>query len=373
MSEMTTSSDLDRTLSWRTYTEPHFLTTEMAAFNAAWHYVGHRGMIPDVGSQYPTRAGRMDLVLVRTDTQTVAAFVNACRHRGATLVAQPRCAQTLICPYHAWTYSLDGQLRSAPRLAAEGIDSLPSDLDLVEIRLEAWGNLLFATLDDQAPPLLEWLGPIPERIERAGIDIDTLQWRQRSEGSLQANWKVIVENYLECYHCQIAHPGFSAVVDVRPGRYEVSAEGSWASQWARRRSDARAVGSSDFDGAGSVVEGQFHYVWPNLIINILPGPPNLSIGPVIPETVALTSRFLDYCIDQDVDDSTLASLIAWDDQVGAEDQVLVEAVQRGMSSVQAGTGAGLDLPTQGVLMPESERLVSWFRDHVEALPAAADR
>jgi phenylpropionate dioxygenase-like ring-hydroxylating dioxygenase large terminal subunit len=213
--------------------------------------------------------------------------------------------------------------------------------------VEAWGPLLFVHPGQDAPPLAGTLGPLPDVLASGGIDLDRLRFRRRSEFELACNWKIVVENYLECYHCAVAHPGFSEVVDVSPDAY---------------RLETHALGSSQFGptkrGEGPV-EGQFHWLWPVTKVYALPGPPNLAAGPVTPLGPERTGGFLDYFFPEDVSDADVEELLAFDDQVGLEDRALVESVQAGVRS---------GLVSEGRLMPESERLLAHFQQLVrEAL------
>ena len=107
---------------------------------------------------------------------------------------------------------LDGRLRSAPRGPELELDGIC----LRELAVEAWGPLLFVHPEAEPPPLADALGPLPELLASGGIELDLLRVRRRAEFELACNWKIAVENYLECYHCAVAHPGFSQVVDVSP-------------------------------------------------------------------------------------------------------------------------------------------------------------
>jgi len=100
------------------------------------------------------------------------------------------------------------------------------ELCLVPLRLETWGPLVFVNPDDEAPPLAEILEDVPERIAAAGIDVNALRFLSRAESEIDANWKICAENFLECYHCPTAHPGFSAVMDVSPDSYLLET-GAW--------------------------------------------------------------------------------------------------------------------------------------------------
>jgi choline monooxygenase len=319
---------------------------EAVIFRSAWHYIGRLGAPGDV---VPGWAGQVPVVAVKDGEGEERAFVNVCRHRGSVIVEEPGNRKTLQCPYHAWTYGLDGSLHAAPRSEREDVDL--SDVSLLPVRLEGWGPFRFVNLDDEAPPLVELIGEIPERIAAAGLDVDELAFHHRADWEVAANWKIACENFLECYHCAVAHPGFSALVDVSPKGYRLEAgNGRW-SQFGQLRSR----------GDAELPLGQFHFVWPNTGINIFPGRPNLSIGPILPLASDRTRRVLDYFFAPDATEEWIAEFLEFDDEVGREDARLVELVQR---------GAGSGVIPEGRLLPESEQLVAGFQAKVrEALSA----
>jgi phenylpropionate dioxygenase-like ring-hydroxylating dioxygenase large terminal subunit len=326
------------TLPWSWYTDPEILRREQERiFLRAWQYVGHAGQVVEAGDHFPAEAGEVPVVVVRDEDGTVRAFLNVCRHRGSQLVEEAGRRETLQCPYHAWTYGLDGSLRTAPRSDREpGFDA--GGLSLVELRLEAWGPFLFVNPDPDARPLLDALRPLPEL-----VPLDGLEFRIRDDYELQANWKIACENYLECYHCPVAHKGFSRAFQVAPDAYRLEPTGELVlSQFAPSRTEG---------------EGQFHFVWPNLKLNVYPGPANLSIGPLLPAGPGGSRGYLDYFFAPEADEDWIEELMAFDRQVGAEDRVLVERVQRGVRS---------GLVDHGRLLPESEQLVVRFQQLVRA-------
>jgi nitrite reductase/ring-hydroxylating ferredoxin subunit len=327
---------LTETNPWSWYTDEATLRVERERiFRSAWHYVGHRARVPEPSTYFASTSGGVPAVVVCDAEGELRAFLNVCRHRGSEIVGGAGRRETLQCPYHAWTYGLDGELRAAPRADREsGFDE--TGLSLLPLRLEAWGQLLFVNADEAAPPLADALGGLSP-----AVDPNTLVFSERAEYALAANWKIAVENYLECYHCPVAHPGFSRLVDVDPDAFVLAGEGPVWSQYGRAR-----------QGDGGC---EFHLVWPALKLNIYPGFPNLSIGPVWPESPERTVGFLDYFFGADVDDEAACELIAFDDQVGREDRALVESVQRG---VRAG------LVEHGRLLPDSERLIAGFQRRV---------
>jgi phenylpropionate dioxygenase-like ring-hydroxylating dioxygenase large terminal subunit len=325
--------------SW--YTDHEILRAERERIvHRSWQYVARADQLDSPRSYVATRAGDVPVVLVRDDEGGLRGFVNVCRHRAHEVVSGEGARATFQCPYHAWTYGLDGRLRTAPRSEREPGFSMDG-IALLPISVGTWGPLVFANPDPEAAPLAETLGDLPDRF---GLDLERLRFHERIEWSVEANWKVVLENFLECYHCAVAHPAFNALVDTGPDAYRLSFDGPVLSQHAalRRRK--------------SEVEGEFHLIWPNTTMNVFPGRPNLSIGPVLPVGSGRAARFLDYWFAEDADEDWIRELRELDGQVGREDEALVESVQRGLT-----TG----LVDRGVVLPESEQLIVAFESLVE--------
>jgi choline monooxygenase len=337
-----------RTIPWSWYTDPAVLELEhRRIFRRSWQYVGRQDELAETGSFVATRVADVPILLVRDELGTLRAFLNVCRHRGSLLREGAGKRATIQCPYHAWTYGLDGSLKSAPRLDRES-DADQAELGLVTLPLETWGPLVFVSADREAGPLADFLGGVPERMASAGIELDSLRFVQRSKSELACNWKIAAENFLECYHCQVAHPGFSAVMDVSPDAYLLDADGGRMSQQSPPRPEPRGA----YDPSGEIERGQFHLLFPGTVVNVMPGRPNLTIGPIVPLAAERTHRFLDYFVAEDADAAWIEEALAFDEQVGAEDRALVERVQSG---VRAG------LIEEGRLLPESERLIVHFQ------------
>lgn len=337
-----------RTLPYAWYTDPAALRVEQERiFARAWQYATRADLVAEPGSMTPAWAGTLPVLVVRAGDGGLRGFVNVCRHRGHLLCEEDARRETIQCPYHAWTYGLDGRLRNAPRAEREpGVDL--ESLSLVPVSVEAWGPFVFVNPDPDAPPLAEALGDLPRLLAEGGVDLDALRFHSRAHGDDYAcNWKVCAENYLECYHCSVAHPSFSRAIDVSPEAYDLRHDGLVLSQLGSARE-----GQSGYDAEGPVARGQFHLLFPGTVINVMPGRQNLSIGPILPRGAEKTARFLDYFAGEDADEEWLRGYLELDDQVGREDRALVESVQRGMAS------GALD---SGVLLPESEQLVARFQ------------
>ncbi|MDH4177006.1 MAG: aromatic ring-hydroxylating dioxygenase subunit alpha [Thermoleophilia bacterium] len=338
-----------RTLPYDWYADPQVLRLEQERiFAHSWQYVARVDQVAEPGQFAAVRAGHVPIVLVRSRDGALRGFVNICRHRGFVLCEGEGSRETLQCPYHAWTYDLDGSLRAAPRSDRE--PGFPrDDLGLLPVSVARWGPFVFANPDPEAPPLEETLGELPALLRSGGVDLDGMAFRLRADAEpYDANWKVIVENFLECYHCSVAHPTLAKAIDVSVDGYRLETHPTFSSQIAEPRNGGGGV----YDAAGELGRGQFHFLFPGTVINVMPGRQNLSIGPVLPDAPERTTRFLDYFFAPDTEQAWVDDYLALDDLVGAEDRVLVERVQSGLR-----TGA---VP-HGHLLAESEQLIAHFQ------------
>ena len=339
---------MEKTLPYSWYTDPEILRREQERiFRSAWQYAGHLGQLPEPGTFFTTRAGATPIVVTRPRDGELRALLNVCRHRGFSLVEGSGKRETLQCPYHAWTYGLDGSLRAAPR-SEEEPDFPKDELGLCCAAVGTWGPFVFVNAQRDPEPLADALGSMPAQVAELGLDVDDLVFYTRWETEVEANWKIVCENFLECYHCQVAHPQLAEMLDVSADAYALTTDGRLSSQ----RGPTREGGGTTMHLDGELPRSQFHFLWPNLGVNIFPGRPNISIGPIVPLTPGRTYRVLDYFFGRDVDQAWIDELMAFDDQVGKEDRVLVEGVHRGIAS------GGLE---HGWLMGRSEQLIGHFQ------------
>jgi len=321
-------------------------------FARTWQYAGRAELVRERGQFFAARAGHVPVVVVRNREDELRAFVNVCRHRGHLVAQGEGRRESLQCPYHAWTYDLDGRLRAAPRSEREpGFDF--ACYSLLPVAVESFGPFVFVNPDPDARPLAESLGRLPELLAEGGIDLDRLRFRSRDEWALDVNWEVAVENFLECYHCPVAHPGFSKVVDVDPDVYRLEADGRLLSQFSAAREPRPGETLPyplGFDGGAR--RAQFHLLWPNLAINVEPGPPNLSVDVWLPDGPQRLRGVVERFFGDDVDDETATAITEFSAQVGSEDVALVESVQRGLDS---------GMVQHGRLLAESEQLLRHFQ------------
>jgi len=338
------------------YSDPGVLDLERErVFTATWQYAGWADQVAEPGSYFSSVAGHIPVAVVRGRDGELRGFVNVCRHRGHLVVEGSGCRETLQCPYHAWTYGLDGSLRKAPRSDREpGFD--PARLSLLPVAVETWGPFVFVNPDVEAAPLTDWLGDVPELVARSGVDLEQVRFHSHHEWPQEVNWKVALENYLECYHCPVAHPGFSKLIDVDPDSYRLLLGAHSASQLGPVRESALdGRRNVPYDPRGEVRQSQFHFLFPNTTINIAPGPQNISIERWVPAGPRTTIEVTDYFFSPDESDDRIQELLEWDTQVAEEDVALVLSVQRGLDSGRV---------PQGRLMGESEKLIADFQRRI---------
>jgi choline monooxygenase len=348
----------------RWYTDSAVLALERERiFRRTWQYVGRAEQLARVGDYATGETGGVPVVVVRGE-QGLRAFVNVCRHRRHLVMTGAGNRKTLQCPYHAWCYDLDGRLKAAPRSEREA-DFNREELSLLPIRVDTWGPFVFANADGDALPLAHYLGELPEILARNGLDLARLRFRQRDEWRTDANWKVLIENFLECYHCPVAHPGFSSVMDVDPDAYVLEPFEWFSGQYAPVRAGVRAGTDSGaaYDARGAVLQGQYYHLWPNFALSTHPGHPNLIVHVWLPDGPEHTRGVTERYFGADVSEEHAQRLMAFSRQVGVEDRALT-------ASVQAGLRAGL--PEQGRLLRESERLVLHFQKLVLRALAGGD-
>jgi choline monooxygenase len=195
------------------YTDPAFFEVERDHVLATtWTCVGIAEDLPEPGFLLPYDLCGLPLLLLRDRANTLRAYHNVCSHRGVQLVTEPRVARGgIACPYHAWTYDLDGRLLRRPRFcgpAAIADDPFdPVALGLKAIRCEQWHRLVFVNLDGRAPPLAQYVAPLADRW--AERDFTLLRHGGGLRFEIKANWKLVVENFCERYHLPSVHPALN--------------------------------------------------------------------------------------------------------------------------------------------------------------------
>jgi Rieske 2Fe-2S family protein len=210
----------------RLYLDPAVVELEQRAiFERTWQLAGHVADLPSPGTYITTDVGDQPVLVVRDDHGEIRAFRNVCRHRGSRLLTgSGGCPKAIRCRYHGWTYRLDGALIGVPEgREIPGLDK--SRLGLHQVRAEVFCGLVFVNLDRGAAPMTELFDGLAERLAPYRLP-ELRRFGGGSGGSTQpANWKVVVENYIEGYHIPIAHPSLMRLLDYQ--RYDVELHDGW--------------------------------------------------------------------------------------------------------------------------------------------------
>ncbi len=194
-------------------------------FEGGWACAGRASDLARPGDQRAARVGRTGVLLVRGSDGALRAFANICRHRGHELLPCGATAgrASITCPYHAWSYELDGSLRNAPRFSLDGFDS--TEFGLVPLRHHEWGGFVFVNASGDAPSFAEHAGELVDLL--ANWPLDQLVPAATHAYDVQANWKLIHENYQECYHCPHIHPELCRVSVHSSGCNDHGGAGAW--------------------------------------------------------------------------------------------------------------------------------------------------
>jgi Rieske 2Fe-2S family protein len=245
---------------------------QRAIFGRMWLCVGREEDLDGPGSYLTQSIGDERVLVIRGEDGALRAFFNVCRHRGARLIEEPcgRLRGALSCPYHAWTYALDGRLLRAPRAEAGlRVEEFP----LVQVRLETRDGFVFVNLDPDAPTLAVCHADLPDL---AGYRLGELRRASRIEYTVEANWKIIAENYSECYHCPLVHPQLDRLSDLSRGGFQTGR--SFAGGPMILRDGAETMSTSGkttlapITGLGALDLRQINYylVYPNLMLGLHP-------------------------------------------------------------------------------------------------------
>jgi len=311
------------------YHEPRFLDLERdEIFFRNWQFLCHAEKMREPGSIATAEIFGRSVFAVRSKDGVVRAFYNVCRHRGHALVRQDGHARSISCPYHAWTYNLDGTLRAAP-----GTECTPGfrkeDFGLVSVKIEEFAGLFFINLDRNAEPLSKTASALRLEIERYAPDLPRLTFAHRLTYTIKANWKAVVDNFLECRHCPVAHRDFCSLIDMNT--YEIENRGLFISHMAKAKA---ADDNSAYRVSNATVDDHaVWYLWPNMALMRYPGRGNFMVWRFVPDGPETTREEFDFFFETATPTPEEKEAIRYIDEVlQQEDIAIVESVQRGMHS-----------------------------------------
>lgn len=318
------------------YTDEEFFALERhRVFERAWVCIGTAPEVADVGRMLVRSVGPRSILVVRGGDGLVRGFLNSCRHRGTEVADTDTDGVAVIrCPYHRWGYDLAGHLIATPRFDDVPRSEFdPADFGLLPVRVEVWGCLLFACLDPDTPPLDEWLGDLSERT--AGYGLDDWWLHEQVELEIDANWKLISENYQEYYHLAWVHSELAKVSRVED-HYRYQGPGMYCGQTTTPVSgDSRddwlvlpaAAGLDESDS----VSGRFVTIFPNVLLSILPN--HVFVMRLEPVASDVTREHCSFLLPPSTDRPSEADFDStrsfWFD-VNNEDIDIVQRSQRGL-------------------------------------------
>lgn len=295
-------------------------------FGGGWQAVGRADQVVHPGDYFTAELAGEPILVARDGDGQVRAFYNVCRHHAAAVATQP-CghAQSFRCPYHGWNYGLDGTLKGMPEFA--GVCNFRrEDNGLVPITVEVWENFVFVNLAPEAGSLQEFLGDLVERVEPLGLR--RLQFHSRKEYTLECNWKVYVDNYLDGgYHVPHLHKGLNSVLDYT--HYTIENGRHYCLQ------SSPMVASEEHAEVAATRTGDRAWYWwlyPNFMINVYEGVTDTNLVlPMGPGRCKVIFDFFFADVSPQREEYNAAS-VATSETVQDEDVAICEAVQRGLGS-----------------------------------------
>ncbi len=318
------------TLPARFYINPEIYELEKEAiFYKTWHYAGHVSQVSKPGQYLTTKIHQQNLFIAHGRDGEIRAFYNVCAHRGHTLLEGSGKKNIITCPYHAWAYDFDGTLKAARN--SENVEGFNKcDFPLKRVKLEVFCGMLMVNLDPDATPFAEQYAGLEDEIRQYMPSVDDLSYAQRDTFEVRANWKVLVDNFLECYHCAAAHKDFVDLVNM--DTYRTITHKRYSSQCAAAPATTNSTafsfkpGDVDFGYAG-------FFVWPNMTIWLYPGEANMSILQMNPSAPEQTIEYQDWFTPGGTLSPQLKEAADYQkDILQPEDISLCESVQQGLQS-----------------------------------------
>jgi len=323
------------------YVDPAMFAWEKRnLFEGGWQCVGRSSLVPEAGSQAALPLGGRSVLLTRDAAGRLNAFENICRHRGHELLACGATAKrnTVVCPYHAWGYALDGRL-----IAARAVDKMANarkdELGLTRLGVAEWGGWIFVNGSADAAPFATVLGHLGEFA--ANWDCERLVVGASHSYGLNANWKVAIENYNECYHCPSIHKALCRVSPPTSGGSYRHPAGAYTGGWMELAADAETMSFSGQSGGVTFPRltpeqrRQVHYItlFPGLLISLHPDyVMTHRLEPTSATTTAVECQWLfaPEAVAKEGFDPSYA--VEFWDATNREDWGAVESVQRGLAS-----------------------------------------
>jgi Rieske 2Fe-2S family protein len=335
-----------KTLLQRYFVSPQiFAEEQQKIFSRQWVLVGHQSQIAQAGDYFTAEIAGESLIIVRDKRDAIRGFYNVCRHRGSRLIENRNGrSQGIQCPYHAWTYALDGRLIGAPHMDdVPGFDK--ADYSLHPVSLALWEGFIFANLADASTSrsnrdyisLEEWFAPLAGKFSR--WNLPSLQSAKRIEYDVRANWKLIFQNYSECYHCLGVHPELSKISPHDSAENDLT-EGPFLGGFMRIASDKSLTMSGHTCAlpVGDFGDEDFRFVFyysifPNMLLSLHPDYVMVhQLEPQSPERTLILCNWFFHPEAFEREDFKPEDAIEFWDMVNRQDWHVCELSQQGIAS-----------------------------------------
>ncbi len=313
---------------WLYYDPAVFEEEKSAIFYKTWQFVGHAEQVAKPGDYITFKLFDQNILIVRGKDNEIRAFYNVCSYRAHELLEGAGNTKVITCPYHAWSYHIDGRHRSArgsERVAGFNADEFCLKL----VRIENFMNFLFVNLDATAASLKSLTGALEDQIRGLAPELDSLTFARRSEYTLKANWKNVMENFCECYHCPIRH---SSLMDgcLDMSSYRIETMDIWHHHTTVSPGEAKLAYGVGEAGKARPDFGAW-LLWPNICFEVYPGG-YMNTFHNMPVTPELTLQRCDWYFPQSEPTPEQEEAASFVDGVREEDISIVESVQRGYHS-----------------------------------------
>jgi choline monooxygenase len=312
--------------SW--YTDVRIFNLEQhTVFSRSWQIVGRADQVRDPGQYVSTVLGGEPVLVVRGNDNVLRGFFNVCRHHAAAVITKSEgTVDNLRCPYHGWTYNLEGALILTPEFG--GVANFDRSANaLVPVQAAVWNCWVFVKLSSGDLTLEDFLGSdLIERFER--LNLERMKWFERRTYTLHCNWKVFVDNYLDGgYHVPHIHGGLDSVLDY--SNYTIETGNRFCLQSSPLVTDQGEVKTA---AVRTGKRADYYWIYPNFMVNIYAGVMDTNL--VIPRSVDRTEVVFDYYFTDISEQSRQrnAASIAVSEQIQSEDVAICESVQRGLAS-----------------------------------------
>jgi Rieske 2Fe-2S family protein len=319
------------------YTSPQRFSADLQLMNRWWQYLGHQSQIPQRGDYLLAGLAGAEVIVARDDQGAIRAFHNVCRHRGLRLCdSRGSVKAALRCPYHGWSYDLSGRLVAAPNMdGTEGFDA--ALYPLTPIQVDCWNGMVFGSQNPRHP-LAEILKPLTPLV--ANWQIDSLVVAASLDYQVAANWKLIVQNFSECYHCPIVHPQLNRLTPFRSAENQIAGGGPVAGGPMRLAADAQTM-STTGQLAGTPLSSlsdeqkrrvYYYSIFPTLFLS--PHPDYVLVHRLHPAAVDATRVECQILSggDQAGAGAGLKAAVEFWDQTNRQDWAMCERSQQGVRS-----------------------------------------